>query len=184
MIPLEELTVTNQTTVANFDIETLTPIFNFVLKGVKHEDREEVKSEAVLRILTAIDKRQVKKDVFTFSHTVVQRAVYDYYRKNNRMITKNSTLVNYCDGADEEQGSTIDFFSYATEEVGYGLSDVKTDYLNNHSEFTPQQRRIIDFMLFTEGGIDMKPTEISNLLGLDKSHASRAMSKLKKLCQS
>jgi RNA polymerase sigma factor (sigma-70 family) len=175
--------MTTQTTVANFDINSLKPIFSFVLKGVRQEDREEVKAEAVLRILTAIDKGQVKKDIFTFSHTVVQRAVYDYYRKNNRMITKNSTLVNYCDGADEEQGSTVDFFSYATEEVGYGLSDVKTDYLNNLSEFTPQQRKIIDFMLFTEEGMDMKPTEISNLLGLDKSHASRAMNKLKKVCQ-
>lgn len=175
--------MTTQTTVQNFDIDTLKPIFNFVLKGVRYEDREEVKAEAVLRILTAIDKGQVKKDVFTFSHTVVQRTVYDYYRKNNRMITKNSTLVNYCDGADEEMGSTIDYFSQAVEEIGYGLADVKNDYLNNISEFTPQQRRIIDFMLFTEEGMDMKPTEISNLLGIDKTHASRAMTKLKKVCR-
>ncbi|WP_434750818.1 sigma-70 family RNA polymerase sigma factor [Paenibacillus amylolyticus] len=175
--------MTTQTTIANFDIESLTPIFKFILKGVRSEDREEVQSEAVLRILTAIDKGQVKKDIFTFSHTVVQRAVFDYYRKNNRMINKNSTYVHFCDGADEEHGSTIDYFSYATEEIGYGLSDVKTDYLNNLCMFTPQQRRIIDFMLFTEEGIDMKPTEISNLLGLNKSHASRAMNTLKKLCQ-
>lgn len=172
-----------QPTVASFDIESLTPIFNFVLKGVKFEDREEVKSEAVLRILTAIDKGQVKKDVFTFSHTVVQRAVYDYYRKNNRMIWKNSTLVNYCDGADEDRGSTIDYFTYATEEVGYSLSDVKMDYLNSLSKFTPQQRRIIDFMLFTKEGMDMRPSEIASFLGMNKSHASRAMSKLKKVCQ-
>lgn len=175
--------MTTQTTISNFDIKSLTPIFKFILKGVRSEDREEVQSEAVLRILTAIDKGQVKKDIFTFSHTVVQRAVFDYYRKNNRMINKNSTSVNFCDGADEEYGSTIDYFSYATEEIGYGLSDVKTDYLNNLCMFTPQQRRIIDFMLFTEEGIDMKPTEISNLLGLNKSHASRAMKTLKKLCQ-
>lgn len=175
--------MTTQTTVANFDVESLTPIFNFVLKGVRHEDRDDVKSEAILKILTAIDKGTIKKDVFTFSHTVIQRAVYNYYRKNNLMIRKNSTLVNYCDGADEEQGSTIDYFSYATEEVGYGLSDVKTDYLDNISEFTPHERKIIDFMLFTEEGMAMRPAEIAIFLGMDKSRASRAMSKLKKVCQ-
>lgn len=171
-----------QTTVQDFDINSLTPIFNFLLKSVRYEDREEVKSEAVLQILIAIDRGKVKKDIFTFSHTIVQRAVFDYYRKNNLMIKKNSTLVNFCDGADEEQGSTIDFFSYATEEVGYRLSDVRTDYLNSIFEFTPQERRIIDHMLFTEEGMDMKPTEISNSLGIHKTHASRAMSKLKKVC--
>lgn len=173
----------NLAAVSNFSIETLAPIFNYVLRGVRYEDREEVKSEAVLRILTAIDQNKVKKDVFSFSHTVVQRTVYDYYRKNNRMITKRSTLVNYCDGADEDRGSTIDYFSYPTEEAGYGLSDVRIDYLNHIDEFTPQQRKILNFMLFTEEGIAMKPTEISNQLGLDKSHASRAMSKLKQICQ-
>jgi len=169
--------------VANFNIESLTPIFNFILRGVRQDERDEVKSEAVLRILTAIDKGHVKKDMFAFSHTVVRRTVYDYYRRNNRMISKNSTSVNFCDGADEEKGSTIDYFSYATEEVGYSLSDVRNDYINNINEFTPQQRRILVHMLFTEDGMDMKPAEIANYLGLDKSHASRAMSKLRKVCQ-
>ncbi len=169
------------TTVQNFDINTLNPIFKFILKGVKKEDREEVKSEAVLRILTAIENGQIKKDIFNFSHTVVQRTVYDYYRKNNRMIEKKSTLVNYCDGSDDEQGSTLDYFSYATEEYGYYLSDVKNDYLKKTSEFTQQERKIIDYMLFTEEGMAMKPTEISSILGINKSHASRAMKKLKKI---
>ncbi|OBZ11874.1 RNA polymerase subunit sigma-24 [Bacillus sp. FJAT-27264] len=177
------MTTQIKTTVQNFNIESMTPIFNFVLKGVRHEDREEVRSEAVLRVLTAINGGKIKKDVFTFAHTVVQRTVYDHYRRNNRLITKNSTSVNFCDGADEEHGSTIDYFSYATVDVGFGLSDVKNDYLNNISEFTTQERKIMDFMLFTEEGMDMKPTEISNMLGINKSHASRAMNKLKKVCQ-
>jgi RNA polymerase sigma factor (sigma-70 family) len=174
---------TQTTSVSNFDLNALTPIFNFVLKGVRQEDREDVKSESIVRILTAVDKGNIKKDLFTFAHTVVQRTVFDYYRKNNRMITKSSTLVNFCDGADEEQGSTVDYFSQRDIEHGYGLSDVKNDYLNNKSVFTPQESRIIDYMLFTEEGMDMKPTEISNMMGLNKSHASRAMNKLKKVCQ-
>ncbi|WP_151736420.1 sigma factor ['Paenibacillus yunnanensis' Narsing Rao et al. 2020] len=173
----------DKTTVQDFDINSLNPIFNFVLKGVRREDREDVKSESIVRILNAIENDKIKKDVFTFAHTVVQRTVYDYYRKNKRMITRASTLVNFCDGTDEERGSTNEYFSFKTEEYGYRISDIRNDYRINRSSFTAQESKIIEFMLFTEEGIDMKPTEISNHLGINKSHASRAMTKFKKLCQ-
>lgn len=173
----------NMTSIQNFDINALTPIFNHILKNVRYEDRADVKSESIVRILNAIHTGKINKNLFTFAHTVVQRTVFDYYRKNNRMIVKHSTLVNFCDGAHEENNTSVDSFSYKTEEVGYDLSDVKNDYFNNKVRFTPQERKIIEYMLFTEEGMDMKPTEISNLLDLNKSHASRAMNKLKKICQ-
>ncbi|MWV43072.1 sigma-70 family RNA polymerase sigma factor [Paenibacillus sp. HJL G12] len=170
-------------TVQTFDPNRLNPIFDFFLPKVKEEDREDVKSDSILRILTAVEKRTIKSDIFTFAHTIVQRTVFDYYRQKNRKITKASISVNFCDGADEESGSTIDYFSYEVEEVGYHLSDVRYDYLIHITDFTPQERKIIDYMLFVEEGMDMKPTEISNQLGLNKSHASRAMKKLKKVCR-
>lgn len=173
----------NVTTVANFDINILNPIFDFVLTGVKEADREDVKQDSIVRILTAISKGKVQKDIFNFSYTVIQRTVYDYYRKKKRKITTNSILVNFCDGADEEEGSTVDYFTYETDEKGYDIADVRNDYFNNIDEFTKQEQKIIDFMLFTEEGMGMKPTEISNFLRLNKSHASRAMNKLRKVCQ-
>ncbi|ALA07269.1 putative DNA-directed RNA polymerase subunit sigma-24 [Brevibacillus phage SecTim467] len=172
-----------QTTVATFDINSLNPILNLCLKDINRRDREDVKQDAIVRVLTVINKGVIKKNLFNCLRTVIQRTVFDYYRKKNRMIVQNSVLVNYSDGADEEKGSTIDTFSHESVEMGYELSEVKNDYLNNISKFTPQQRRVIDFMLFTEEGMDMRPTEISNLLGLDKSHASRAMKMLKQVCQ-
>lgn len=171
-------------TVHSFDISNLNPIFNFVLKGVRQVDREDVKSESIVRILTALDNDAIKKDVFTFAHTVVKRTVFDYYRKKNRKISKASVLVNYCDGADEEVGSSVDYFTFRTEEVGYLITEVRHDYINHISEFTPQERKVINYMLFTEEGMGMRPSEISNKLGVNKSHASRAMSKLRKVCQS
>jgi RNA polymerase sigma factor (sigma-70 family) len=173
----------NVATVANFDINILNPIFDYVLTGVKEADREEVKHDSIVRILTALSDGKIQKDIFNFSHTVIQRTVFDYYRKKTRKITTNSTLVNFNDGADEEVGSTVEFFSYETDEQGYGIAEVRIDYLNNIDKFTKQEQKVIDFMLFTEEGMDMSLTEISNQLGVHKSHATRAMQKLKKVCQ-
>ncbi|XOS93650.1 hypothetical protein ACLMAB_09485 [Brevibacillus laterosporus] len=91
-------------------------------------------------------------------------------------------MVHFCDGADDEKGSTTDYFYGVDYEVGYGLADVRNDYLFHKHLFTNQEQKIISYMLFTEDGIDMKPTQISNQLGLNKSHASRAMNKLKHVC--
>lgn len=173
----------NVATVANFDINILNPIFDYVLAGVREADREDVKQDSIVRILTALSGDKVQKDIFNFSYTVIQRTVFDYYRKKKRKITTNSTLVNFCDGADEEEGSTVDYFTYETDEKGYGIADVRNDYLNNIDKFTKQEQKIINFMLFTEEGMDMSLSEISNQLGLNKSHATRAMQKLKKVCQ-
>lgn len=171
------------TATVTFDLDVLNPIFDFVLPKVKEDDREEIKHDSIVRILTAIRDNKIKSDLFTFSHTVIRRTVTDYYRKKGNMINSNSTSVNFCDGADEDQGSTVDYFSYETREVGYDMSDVRNSYLVNIGEFTKQERKIVDYMLFTEDGMDMKPTEIANLLGIHKSHASRAMKTLKRVCQ-
>lgn len=164
------------------DIGILNPIFDFVLSGVHIADREDVKHDSIVRILTAMNKGAIKKDLFTFSYTVIRRTVMDYYRKKRRMIIQKSTMVHFCDGADDEKGSTVDHFYGVDYEVGYGLADVRNDYLFHKHLFTNQEQKIISYMLFTEDGIDMKPTQISNQLGLNKSHASRAMNKLKHVC--
>lgn len=165
----------------NLDLNRIQPIFDHLLKGVERENRMEVMNESIIRLLEAQQREEVR-DIFTYAHTVIRRTVFDYFRKNKRMIVQATILVNFCDGADEEEGTTVDNFRYETNEAGYGLADVRNDYFNNKSVFTPQESRIIDYMLFTDEGMDMKPTEISNTLGINKSHASRAMNKLKKVC--
>ncbi|MBD8498870.1 sigma-70 family RNA polymerase sigma factor [Paenibacillus arenosi] len=172
-----------QTNISTFDISSLNQIFNVVLKGVNSRDREDVKSEAIVRVLTEIDKGSIKTNAYSFMRTVIQRTVFDYYRKNRRKITQNTLLVHYSDGEMNDLDSTVTTFTYGTTEFGYSMVELRNDYLNNISLFTAQETKIIDFMLFTEEGMGMKPTEISNLLEINKSHASRAMKKLKQICQ-
>lgn len=170
-------------TVADFDINELNHIFEHILnKQVRYDDREDVKSDAVLRILEEVHKNSIKTNFISFAHTVIQRTVIEYYRKKNRMIVKNSTSVNFCDGVDKDVGSTVDFFSYKIEDKGYEMSDVRTDYLNNIGLFTKTEQLVMNELLFNKDCYDMKMSEISRRLGLDKSHATRAFKKLRKLC--
>lgn len=71
------------TNVSSFNPDTLNHIFNFILRGVNEEDREDVKQDSIVKILTAINKGTIKKDISTFSHTIIKRSVVDYYRKKN-----------------------------------------------------------------------------------------------------
>ncbi len=66
-------------------------------------------------------------------------------------------------------------------DYGFKLADVKVDYLSNRNRFTKQEQRIINFMLFTEEGMDMKPAETAHYLDIHKSHACRAVKKLREL---
>ncbi|AET59753.1 hypothetical protein HPL003_15010 [Paenibacillus terrae HPL-003] len=168
------------TNVSSFNPDTLNHIFNFILRGVNEEDREDVKQDSIVQILTAIHNGNIKKDISTFSHTVIKRSVVDYYRKKKRKITQFSTTVNFCDGTDEE-GSKANYYSVQVNDYGFKLADVKVDYLSNRSRFTKQEQRIINFMLFTEEGMDMKPAEIAHYLDIHKSHACRAVKKLREL---
>jgi RNA polymerase sigma factor (sigma-70 family) len=167
-----------------FDLQKIEPIFNFMLGKVNVNDRKDIMHDAIVKILEAIENNKINTSLYSFSHTVVRRTVTDYYRRKYNMINSNSISVHWSDGIDEEKGKIgVYAFSHRSEEVGYRISDVRNSYLFNIKTFTTQERKIIDYMLYTEDGLDMKPTEISNMLGINKSHASRAMSKLRKVCQ-
>lgn len=75
------------TNVSSFNPDTLNHIFNFILRGVNEEDREDVKQDSIVKILTAINKGTIKKDISTFSHTIIKRSVVDYYRKKTENYT-------------------------------------------------------------------------------------------------
>jgi RNA polymerase sigma factor (sigma-70 family) len=171
------------------DLNVLKPIFAFELFKVCQQDREDVKQTAILRILTSMkkyDSEQLPKEkLFSFAQVIVKRTVVDYYRKTNRKIDQASTSVNFCDGGTEdsrESESMVDFFSVETEDMGYVVSDIRTDYENNSDKFTPQERRVVEYLLFNENGSGMNMAEISAELGVNKSHATRALKKLREVC--
>ncbi|WP_018884242.1 RNA polymerase sigma factor [Paenibacillus massiliensis] len=171
-----------QITVADFDVRMMTPIFKTLLYKVNRDEREDVKSIAVLKVLEGIQKGAVKKDLFSYAYSIVKFVVVDHIRRNNRKINRASTLVNFCDGADEEVGGSADYFCYKVEEPGYEVSIVRADYEANIQKFSPQQRKIVEYMIYKEEGMDIPPGGVAISLGLNKCHASRAMAKMQKFC--
>lgn len=171
----------------NLNLDILKPIFDFELFKVKAQDKEDVKQTAILNILTALEKYdsgQLPHDkLFSFAQVIVKRTVVDYYRRVNRKIEQNSTSVNWCDNVDEETGSGgADAFNTTVEDYGYEVADIRLDYLNNAHKFTPQERRIVEYMLFNKEGEGMELPEVYKKLGIHKSHGARALKKLREVC--
>lgn len=175
--------LTANVTVESFDASILVPIFKKNARLVKSQDQEEVWATATLRILEEINKGTVITSIKSFCGTIISRTIADYYRYNNRMISRSSTSVNFCDNSEEESRSGADAFYVAIQDFGYSLSEVRSDYEANMVMFTPRERTILDYMLYEEDALDMIPTEVARTVGLDRSHASNAVRKLKKLCQ-
>jgi len=173
-----------QTVISNFDF--LKPIFDFELFKVCLQDKEDVKQTAILRILTSLKNPRytvTEKTLFSFALIIVRRTVTDYYRLAGRMIEQKSTPVNFCDDVDKQTGSGgTEAFSSIVFDNGYNVADIRIDYENSKSEFTPKERRIIEYLLFTKYGTGMNMADISAELGINKSHATRAIKKLRNIC--
>ena len=164
--------------------ESMQKIFGFELRKVNKQDKEDVRQNCIVEILNAMKKNPntVPTEKFpSFCHTIIKRTVVDYYRKTNRMIDTSTTLVNYCDGADEEQGSTVEFFAYSVDDNRYDLVELQTDYYLNRDRFTNRERQVLDFMLHDPEGMSMKLAEIAQELDMNKSSATRAIQKLRNL---
>jgi len=171
----------------NFNIDILKPIFDFELFKVKDQDKEDVKQTALLRIWSSLsnyNSEQLPEDkLFSFAQVIVKRTVVDYYRKSSRKIEQNSTLVNWSDDVDEETGSGgADAFNTPIDDCGYDVANIRLDYQINAHKFTPQERKVIEYLLFNENGTGMNMAEISSELGINKSHATRALKKLREVC--
>lgn len=176
-------------TTVNLDLNILKPIFDFELFKVNAQDKEDVKQTAILRILMALknyDSEQLPEDkLFSFAQVIVKRTVVDYYRRASRKIEQSSTTVNFCDGGAEdtrESEHPSDYFYIATDDSGYRVAGIRVDYQNNCHKFTPQERRIVEYLLFNSNGKGMNMAEISSELGVNKSHATRALKKLREVC--
>jgi len=177
----------------NLDLNILKPIFDFELFKVRHQDKEDVKQTAILRILESMknytSEELPENKLFSFCQVIVKRTVVDYYRRSSRMIEQASTSVNFCDDVKDKNVSVgdgaeggADTFSVEVEDNSYGVADIRIDYQNNSHKFTPQERKVIEYLLFNEEGAGMNMAEISSELGINKSHATRALKKLREVC--
>lgn len=176
---------TNTITMDFLTSKSMTKIFDFELFKVRNQDKEDVRQDCVIRIMTALKKQSVDVDKLpSFCQTVIKRTVVDYYRKTNRMIDKNSTSVFFCDGFADDGGSDEGndmSFSATTEESGYDLIDIRLDFSLNRHRFTPTEQEVIEFMLNTEEGMSMNLAEIATELHINKSHTTRAFKKLREM---
>ncbi|GAA0376788.1 sigma-70 family RNA polymerase sigma factor [Bacillus horti] len=164
---------------------SINKIFNYELRKVCLQDKKDVQQNCILEILKALKrtKTEIPQEKFSaFCQTIIRRTVVDYYRKKNRMIDQVTTLVNYCDGADDESGSTSDYFSMQIKESGYDYVELKVDYSRNESKFTKREKEVLDYMLYDSYGMFMSMSEIARKLQMNKSSATRAVQKLRELC--
>lgn len=167
------------------NLKAIQPIFDFELFKINEQDKEDVKQNAIVRILTSLaDPRYIvtEETLFGFAQKIVKRTVVDYYRKLYRKIEVNSSSVNFSDGFAKDD-SWADAFSKAVNESGFAVAELRVDYSMNKRKFTPQERRVVEYMLFDEDGAGMQMKEITDALGIDKSHGSRAFHKLRELVQ-
>lgn len=167
------------------ETSSMKKIFSYELRKVCMQDRVDVRQNCVLEILKALRRtnNEITQEKFpAFCQTIIRRTVVDYYRKTNRMINQVTTLVNYCDGADDDVGSTVDYFSIEVKDLSYEIVELKTDYSRNITKFTKREREVLDFMLFDSQGMFMSMAEIARELQMNKSSATRAVQKLRQLC--
>jgi RNA polymerase sigma factor (sigma-70 family) len=169
------------------DLNTLKPIFDFELFKVRQQDREDVKQDAILEILSSLPKYDSEtlppEKLFSFSQKIVKRVVVDYYRRINRKIDQNSVSVNFCDDVEEDaESGGADAFNLAVEDYNFSISGVRADYHRNIRKFTPTEKRVIEHLLYNEDGRGMTMADISSELGINKSHATRAVQKLRAIC--
>ncbi|MDR4436221.1 RNA polymerase sigma factor [Bacillus tequilensis] len=169
-------------------------VFNFELFKIKLQDKDDVKQDCIIQILSALKKQNVTPDnLQSFCHTIIRRTVVDYYRKANRKIEQNSSTFFFCDGirdgisAESNQGEnhpTNHTFVVSSDEHGYDIFNVKHDFETNRHRFTPTEQNAIEFMLSNHVSMSLSLAEIAEELQINKSHTTRAFKKLRDICGS
>lgn len=169
--------------------QSMRKIFEYELFKVKAQDKEDVKNDSIVRILKALSKHKVRADKLTsFCQTVVRRTVVDYFRYRNRKIEANTDVMFFSDGydydkenevlEDGEESTTLQ----SSSDYLYELSDVRLMFERNKKRFTPSELRAVEKWLYDETAYTMTVSELSRELHIDKSHATRAMKKLREIC--
>lgn len=167
------------TTFNNINFDALTEVISYETRKVVTADREDVQQTIFERLLKQMsnkpDYATTEKQVGGLCRDIARKSVADYFRHINTLKVSSTAYVFFADPMDEgaDRESNADNFYAIVEEEGYLLAELRLDFEQNQHAFTPQERRVIDRKL-TEEGMDMSWTDISNELGINKSHASRA----------
>lgn len=173
-----------------WDIQSFKPIFDFELRHVNPQDREDIMQTALLKLFIALKNKRDQPDEYLNSEnvggllrTIARCTVIDYYRKRKNLIEANSFAVHWNDGYDEKSHSgSTKYFHVSYHEHGYEVSEIRNDYYTHRERFTPQEKRVIDYLLEEMEGAGELLSEISVKLNVHKSHATRALQKLRKIC--
>lgn len=180
------MTTANQMAVQNFDPSMLIPVFAKVLRQVQNPyAREEIQSEATVRILSGIAQGVVRGKLFSYAYRVAHHTMIDYLRYNNRMIAEATTLVNYCDGVEDDVGGTVEYFYKDVEEEEYAASTtliaIRQSYESNKNRFTPAMRKVVEYKLYVAEGLNMTHAELAEAVGIDRSRATKALRMLQEV---
>ncbi|MCY8119557.1 sigma-70 family RNA polymerase sigma factor [Bacillus spizizenii] len=180
----------NEITMDLLNSTYMKKVFNFELFKIKLQDKDDVKQDCIIQILSALKKQKVTPDnLQSFCHTIIRRTVVDYYRKTNRKIEQNSSTVFFCDGfgtedQQDDSNSANSTFAVSSEEHGYDIFNVKHDFETNRHRFTPTEQNAIEFMLSNHVSMSLSLAEIAEELQINKSHTTRAFKKLRDICGS
>lgn len=164
----------------------MTAINNVVYRKVGTQDGEDVSQNALMKTFKAIERKLGKgeaiKNFGGLASTIASGCVSDYYREGKRLMDANSFAVCFNDGVEEDGEDVMDFFSVESVETGYGISEMRADYELNKSAFTGREQEVIDQLLYNSDAYAMNTAELAGSLEINKSHASRAITKLRGIC--
>jgi RNA polymerase sigma factor (sigma-70 family) len=150
---------------------------------VNKQDVEDVKQSAILRYLTELNRQEIPEcKLFNFSFTIIKRTIADHYRRQNRKIEKSTQLVGVF-GESYASGGEDSVYCLAVEDSGYEVAELKADFAAHAHLFSRQERRVIELMLGSEEGQGNILIDLARELGINKSHATRALTKLRQICR-
>ena len=178
--------------------QSLKKILFYELYRVSKQDKEDVKQNCLVEIMKTLSKyeREIpKKELPTLCQRIIKNTVADYFRKINRKIEKNTINVVFQDTGEDDshqhesdydnvfdEGLVVD--QYQEKDNTQDWCDITNDYENNISNFTPNEKKVVEYILYKDDGKGASKTEIAQELGVNKSSASRAISKLSEVCAS
>lgn len=168
--------------VISLQLEALNKLIDKELTKVNIQDRDDVKQDALIKIFLAEQKQQISS-IKAFTRVVVKRTITDYYRKLNRLMEQNSFLVNFSDSKDQVDGtSSLEGFCVPKSDYGFDIACIRVDYESNKNSFTSREQEVINHLLYNDEAYGMRVTDLANALSINKSHVTRAVKKLRKIC--
>lgn len=172
-------------------------IFTTELFKVRPQDKEDVKQEAIIRILKSLRKQEVPEDVLVpHCRIIIRRTAIDYYRYRARKIEKISFTMFFTDAFVKAEDSksygpsagawhdTSISLNLTHLDENYEIVELKRDFDINRHMFTGTEQKVIDYLLDDSENISKSMADIARDLQINKSFTTRAFQKLRKIANS